>query len=83
MLPTESILFLFDRFEHERRRVHRFLDGGQLTVLLKMDAAVGAQQDILAAPVVPVLGGGGEAVAAGVALQLLLAVLTVEVILTG
>lgn len=83
MLPTESILFLFDRFEHERRWVHRFLDGGELTVLLKMDAAVGAQQDILTAPVVPVLGGCGEAVAASVALQLLLAVLTVKVILTG
>lgn len=32
---------------------------------------------------VPVLGGGGETVAASVALQLLLAVFTVKVILTG
>lgn len=57
MLPAESILFLFDRFEHKWRRVHRLLDGGQLTVLLEVNAAVGAQQDVLAAPVVPVLGG--------------------------
>lgn len=57
MLPVESILFLFDRFEHKWRRVHGLLDGGQLTVLLEVNAAVGAQQDVLAAPVVPVLGG--------------------------
>lgn len=57
MLPTESIVFLFDGFEHKRRRVYRLLDGGQLSVLLKMDPAVRAQQDVLAAPVVPVLGG--------------------------
>lgn len=57
MLPAESILFLFDRFEHKRRRVHGLLDGGQLTVLLEVDAAVGAQQDVFPTPVVPVLGG--------------------------
>lgn len=57
MLPAESILFLFDRFEHKWRRVHGLLDGGQLTVLLEVNAAVGAQQDVLAAPVVPILGG--------------------------
>lgn len=57
MLPTESILFLFDGFEHKWRRVQRLLDGGQLTVLLEVDAAVRAQQDVLPAPVVPVLGG--------------------------
>lgn len=28
MLPAESILFLFDRFEHKWRRVHGLLDGG-------------------------------------------------------
>ena len=68
MLPAESILFLFDGFEHEGRRVHRLLDGRQLAVLLEVDAAVGAQQDVLPAPVVPVFGvcregregGGGE-----------------------
>lgn len=43
MLPTESILFLFDRFEHKWRWVHGFLDGGQLTVLLEVNAAVCAQ----------------------------------------
>lgn len=57
MLPAESILFLFDRFEHKWWRVHRLLDGGQLTVLLEVNAAVCAQQDVLPAPVVPVLGG--------------------------
>lgn len=57
MLPAEPILFLFDGFKHKRWRVHRLLDWGQLTVLLEMNAAVGAQQDILTAPVVPVLGG--------------------------
>lgn len=57
MLPAESILFLFDRFEHKWRRVDGLLDGGQLAVLLEMDAAVCAQQDVLPAPVVPVLGG--------------------------
>lgn len=60
MLPAESILFLFDRFEHKWRRVHRLLDGGQLAVFLEVNAAVGAQQDVLAAPVVPVLGGCGS-----------------------
>lgn len=57
MLPAESILFLFDGFEHKWRWVHWLLDGGQLTVFLEMDAAVCAQQDVLPAPVVPVLGG--------------------------
>lgn len=57
MLPAEPILFLFDRFEHKGWRVHRLLDGGQLTVLLEVNAAVCAQQDVLPAPVVPVLGG--------------------------
>lgn len=57
MLPAESILFLFDRFEHKWRRVDGLLDGGQLAVLLEMNAAVCAQQDVLPAPVVPVLGG--------------------------
>lgn len=57
MLPAESILFLFDGFEHKWRRVHGLLDGWQLPVLLEVDAAVGAQQDVLPAPVVPVLGG--------------------------
>lgn len=57
MLPTEPILFLFDRFEHERWGVHRLLDGGQLPVLLEVDAAVCAEQDVLPGPVVPVLGG--------------------------
>lgn len=60
MLPAESILFLFDRFEHKWRRVHGLLDGGQLTVLLEVNAAVCAQQDVLPAPVVPVLGGCGK-----------------------
>lgn len=64
MLPAESILFLFDRFEHEGRWVHRLLDGRQLAVLLEVDAAVGAQQDVLPAPVVPVFGvcRGGNAI---------------------
>lgn len=83
MLPAEAILFLFDGFEHKWWRVHGLLDGGQLPVLLEVDAAVGAQQDVLPAPVVPVLGGGGEAVATGVALQLLFAVFTVKVIFAG
>lgn len=83
MLPTESIVFLFDGFEHKRWWVYRLLDGGQFSVLLKMDPAVRAQQDVLATPVVPVLGGGSETVAASVALQFLLAVLAVKVIFTG
>lgn len=83
MLPAESILFLFDWFEHKGRRVHGLLDGGQLAVLLEVNTAVCAQQNVLPAPVVPVLGGGSEAVAAGVALQLLFAVFTVKVIFTG
>lgn len=83
MLPTESIILLFDGFEHKRWRVHGLLDGGQLSVLLKVDTAVRAQQDVLATPVVPVLGGCSETVSAGVALQFLLAVLTVKVIFTG
>lgn len=57
MLPAESILLLFDRFEHKWRRVHRLLDGGQLAVFLEVNAAVCAQQDVLPAPVVPVLRG--------------------------
>lgn len=83
MLSAESIFFLFDRFEHKWRRVHRLLDGGQFTVLLEVDAAVCAQQDVLPTPVVPVFGGGCETVAAGVALQLLFAVFTVKVIFTS
>lgn len=83
MLPTEPIVLLLDRLEHEGRGVHGLLDGRQLTVLLEVDAAVGTQKDVLSAPVVPVFGGGGEAVTAGVPLQLLLAVLTVKVIFTG
>lgn len=62
MLPAESILFLFDRFEHKWRRVHRLLDGGQVSVLLEVNATVCAQQDVLSAPVVPVLGGWGKAI---------------------
>lgn len=57
MLPTESIVFLFDRFEHKWRRVHWLLDGGQLAVFLEVNAAVCAEQDVLPAPVVPVFGG--------------------------
>lgn len=57
MLPAESILFLFDRFEHKWRRVHWLLDGGQLAVFLEVNTAVCAEQDVLPAPVVPVLGG--------------------------
>lgn len=83
MLPTEPIVLLLDRLEHEGWGVHGLLDGWQLTVLLEVDAAVCAQQDVFSAPVVPVFGGGGEAVPAGVPLQLLLAVLTVKVILTS
>lgn len=57
MLPTEPIVLLLDGLEHERRGVHRLLDGWQLTVLLEVDSAVGAEQDVLPAPVVPVFGG--------------------------
>lgn len=57
MLPTEPIIFLFDRFEHEWGRVHGLLNGGELAVLLEVDAAVCAEQDVLPAPVVPVFGG--------------------------
>lgn len=57
MLPTEPIVFLFDRFEHEWWGVHGLLDGGELAVLLEVDAAVRAQEDVLPAPVVPVFGG--------------------------
>ena len=57
MLPAEPILFLFDGFEHKRGRVHGLLYGGQLAVLLEVDTAIGAQQDVLPTPVVPVLGG--------------------------
>lgn len=57
MLPAESILFLFDRFEHKWRRVHWLLDGGQLAVFLEVNTTVCAEQNVLPAPVVPVLGG--------------------------
>lgn len=57
MLPTEPIVLLLDRLEHEGRGVHRLLDGWQLTVLLEVDAAVSAEQDVLTAPVVPIFGG--------------------------
>lgn len=57
MLSTESIVFLFDGFKHKRRRVYRLLNGGQFSVLLKMNSAVRAQEDVLTTPVVPVLGG--------------------------
>lgn len=57
MLPTEPIILFLDRLEHEGRGVHRLLNGRQLTVLLEVDAAVSAQQDVLPAPVVPVFGG--------------------------
>lgn len=57
MLPTEPIVLLLDRLEHEGRGVHGLLDGWQLTVLLEVDAAVCAQQDVFSAPVVPVFGG--------------------------
>lgn len=60
MLPAESIVFLFDRFEHKRRRVDGLLDWRQLTVLLEMDPAVCAQQDVLPSPVMPVLRGCGD-----------------------
>lgn len=83
MLPTEPIVLLLDRLEHEGWGIHGLLDGWQFTVLLEVDAAVRAEQNVLPAPVVPVFGGGGEAVTAGVPFQLLLAVLTVKVILTG
>lgn len=55
MLAAEPILFLFDWFEHKRRRVHGLVDGRQLAVLLEVDAAVGAEQDVLPPAVVPVL----------------------------
>lgn len=48
-----------------------------------MNATIGAQQNVLPPAVVPVLGGGGEAVTTGVALQLLFAVLAVKVIFAG
>lgn len=57
MFPTEPIVLLLDRLEHEGWGVHRLLDGWQLTVLLEVDAAVCAQQDVFSAPVVPVFGG--------------------------
>ena len=57
MFSTEPILFLFDRFEHKWRGVHRLLNGGELAVFLEVDAAVCAEQDVLPAPVVPVFGG--------------------------
>lgn len=60
MLPTEAIIFLFHRLEHKGWGVHGLLDGRQLPVLLEVDAAVGAQQDVLPAAVVPVLGGLGQ-----------------------
>lgn len=60
MLPTEAIIFLLHRLEHKGWGVHGLLDGRQLPVLLEVDAAVRAQQDVLPAPVVPVLGGLGQ-----------------------
>lgn len=57
MLPTEPIILLLDRLEHEGWGVHGLLDGWQLTVLLEVDATVCAQQDVFSAPVVPVFGG--------------------------
>lgn len=54
MFAAEPILFLFDGFEHERRRLHGLVDGRQLAVLLEVDPAVGAQQDVLSPTVVPV-----------------------------
>lgn len=57
MLPAKPIVLLLDRLEHERRGVHGLLNGWQLAVLLEMDAAVGAEEDVLPAPVVPVFGG--------------------------
>lgn len=60
MLPTEAIIFLFHRLEHKGWGVHGLLDGRQLPVLLEVDATVRAQQNVLAAAVVPVLGGLGQ-----------------------
>lgn len=83
MLSTESILFLFDRFEHKGGRVHRLLNGRKFTVLLEVDSTVSAQQDVFSATVVPVFGGSGEAVTTSVTLQLLFTVLAVKIIFTG
>lgn len=57
MLPAESILFLFDRLKHKGGRIHRLLNGWELSVLLEVDATVSTQQDVLPPAVVPVLGG--------------------------
>lgn len=57
MFPAEPIIFLFDGFEHKRRGVHGLLDGWELAVFLEVNAAVGAEQDVLPAPVVPIFGG--------------------------
>lgn len=57
MLPAEPIVFLFDRFKHKGWGVHGLLDGGELAVLLEVDPAVGTEQNVLPAPVVPVFGG--------------------------
>lgn len=83
MLSAESIIFLFDRLKHKGRRVHWFLNGRELSVLLEVDAAVSAQQDVFATAVVPVLGGGCEAVTTGVTLQFLFTVLAVKIIFAG
>lgn len=56
MLPAEPIVLLLDGFEHEWWGVHGLLNGWQLTVLLEVDAALGAEQDVLPAPVVPIFG---------------------------
>lgn len=57
MFPAEPIVLLSDGFEHKGRGVHRLLDGRELAVLLEVDAAVCAEQDVLPAPVVPIFGG--------------------------
>lgn len=69
MLPAKPILLLLDGLEHEGRGVHGLLYGGQFAVLLEVDAAVRAQQDILPAPVVPVFGGCGKRGAVGYRLK--------------
>lgn len=57
MLSAESIIFLFDRLKHKGWRVHWLLNGRELPVLLEVDAAVSAEQDVFSTTVVPVLGG--------------------------
>lgn len=60
MLPTESIVLLFHRLEHKGWGVHGLLDGRQLPVFLEVDPTIRAQQNVLSAAVVPVLGGLGR-----------------------